>query len=59
VYELLVASPRIKEMIRSRGTVPQVEEAAQNGGMRLLRQDAIEKVLHGLLDLPNARSVST
>jgi len=27
--------------------------------MRLLRQDAIEKVLHGLLDLPNARSVST
>ena len=59
VYELLVASPRIKEMIRSRGTVPQVEEAAQNGGMRLLRQDAIEKVLSGLLDLPNARSVST
>ena len=59
VYELLVATPRIKEMIRSRGTVPQVEEAAQDGGMRLLRQDAIEKVLSGLLDLPNARSVST
>ena len=59
VYELLVASPRIKEMIRLRGSVPQVEEAAQSGGMRLLRQDAIEKVLSGLLDLPNARSVST
>ena len=59
VYELLVASPRIKEMIRTRCTVPQVEEAAQNGGMRLLRQDAIEKVLSGLLDLPNARAVST
>ena len=59
VYELLVASPRIKEMVRTRCTVPQVEEAAQDGGMRLLRQDAIEKVLSGLLDLPNARSVST
>jgi hypothetical protein len=27
--------------------------------MRLLRQDAIEKVLSGLVDLMNARAVST
>jgi type II secretory ATPase GspE/PulE/Tfp pilus assembly ATPase PilB-like protein len=59
VYELLVATPRIKDVIRARGSAPQILEAALNGGMRLLRQDAIEKVLSGQLDLMNARAVST
>ncbi|MEO7326607.1 MAG: ATPase, T2SS/T4P/T4SS family [Dokdonella sp.] len=59
LYELLTSSPLIKNVIRSRGSVPQVVEAAQEGGMRLLRQDAIEKVLGGMLDLASARAAST
>jgi len=59
VYELLTATPQIKSLIRSRGTAPQLAELAQASGMRMLRQDAIDKVLRGVLDLDNARSVST
>ena len=59
VYELLSSSPQVKGVIRSRGAVPEVLEAAQKGGMRLLRQDAIEKVLGGLIDLVSARAVSS
>ncbi len=59
VYELLTSSPLVKGVIRARGTVPQVLEAAQTGGMRLLRQDAIDKVLDGIIDLASARAVSS
>ena len=59
VYELLASSPLVKGVIRSRGSVPEVLEAAQAGGMRLLRQDAIEKVLGGVIDLASARAVSS
>lgn len=59
VYELLPGSPEVKDTIRSRGSVPQVLDASERSGMRLLRQDAIEKVLEGLLDLPSARSATT
>ena len=51
IYELLVATPRLKDLIRSRASVPQLVDEACKGGMRLLRQDAIDKVLQGVLDL--------
>lgn len=59
VYELLAGSSEIKQLIRAHGTVPQLVDAAQASGMRLLRQDAIEKVLCGLLDLSSARAASS
>lgn len=59
VYELLSGTPHVKEVIRSRGSVPQVQDAAMEGGMRLLHQDAIEKVLSGVLDLAGARAASS
>lgn len=59
VYELLTTSPLVKGVIRARGTVPEVLEAAHTGGMRLLRQDAIDKVLGGVIDLASARAVSS
>jgi len=58
IYELLSSNSEVKHLIRIRGTVPQIVDAAQAGGLRLLRQDAIEKVLGGLLDLICARSVA-
>jgi len=59
IYELLVATPRLKDLIRSRASVPQLADEACKGGMRLLRQDAIDKVLQGVLDLSAARAASS
>ena len=59
IYELLVATPRLKDLIRTRAPIPQLVESACEGGMRLLRQDAIDKVLQGVLDLSAARAASS
>ena len=59
VYELLSATAEIKHLIRSRGTVPEVVALAQAQGTVSLRQNAIEKVLGGVLDLTSARTVSS
>jgi len=59
VYELLAGTPEIKHLVRSHGTVPQLLCAAQDGGMLSLRQNAIEKVLRGVLDMASARAVSS
>jgi type II secretory ATPase GspE/PulE/Tfp pilus assembly ATPase PilB-like protein len=58
VYELLSGTAEVQQLVRSRGTVPQIVVAARAGGMRLLRQDAIEQMLRGNLDRTSARSVS-
>jgi type II secretory ATPase GspE/PulE/Tfp pilus assembly ATPase PilB-like protein len=58
VYELLSGTAQVKQLVRSRGTVPQIVAAGRAGGMRLLRQDAIEQSLRGILDRASARSVS-
>jgi type II secretory ATPase GspE/PulE/Tfp pilus assembly ATPase PilB-like protein len=59
VYELLAGTPQIKHLVRTRAAVPELLVAAQEGGMLALRQNAIEKVLRGVLDLPSARAVSS
>ncbi len=59
VYELLSGTPDVKQLVRSRASVPQIVVAARAGGMRLLRQDAIEQILRGILDRASARSVSS
>ena len=59
VYELLAGTTQIKHLVRSHGTVPQLLAAAQESGMLSLRQNAIEKVLRGTLDLTSARAVSS
>jgi type II secretory ATPase GspE/PulE/Tfp pilus assembly ATPase PilB-like protein len=58
VYELLSGTAEVKQLVRSHATVPQIVAAARAGGMRLLRQDAIEQTLRGILDRTSARSVS-
>jgi type II secretory ATPase GspE/PulE/Tfp pilus assembly ATPase PilB-like protein len=59
VYELLAGTPQIKHLVRSHGSVPQLVAAAEEGSMLSLRQNAIEKVLRGVLDLASARAVSS
>ena len=57
IHELIVASPAIKQLIHKRAPVPELVQSAQGEGTLLLRQDAIEKVLQGHLDLASARAV--
>ena len=59
IYELLAGTAQVKELVRARGTVPQLVDAARHHGMRTLRQDAIEKVLAGTIDLASARAASS
>ncbi|MDP9084577.1 MAG: Flp pilus assembly complex ATPase component TadA [Pseudomonadota bacterium] len=59
VYELLPGSAEVKHLVRSHGTVPELLATAQESGMLSLRQNAIEKLLRGVLDLPSARAVSS
>jgi type II secretory ATPase GspE/PulE/Tfp pilus assembly ATPase PilB-like protein len=59
IYELLVGTPQLKHLIRSRAPVPQLVVTGHADGMRLLRQDAIEKVLQGWADLVSARAASS
>jgi type II secretory ATPase GspE/PulE/Tfp pilus assembly ATPase PilB-like protein len=59
VYELLAGTQPIKHVIRSRGAVPQLLALAQEEGMLSLRQNAIEKLLRGVLDLASARAVAS
>jgi type II secretory ATPase GspE/PulE/Tfp pilus assembly ATPase PilB-like protein len=59
VYELLPGTPQIKHLVRSHATVPQLLSASREGGMLSLRQNAIARLLQGVLDLPSARAVSS
>jgi len=55
LHELLVTSPNIKQLIHERATAAQIARAGEVEGMKLLRQDGIEKVLQGDIDLASAR----
>jgi type II secretory ATPase GspE/PulE/Tfp pilus assembly ATPase PilB-like protein len=50
VYELLTATPAIKEAIRNRENSGEVLRRGVEDGMTTLEQDAIEKIFQGYLD---------
>jgi type II secretory ATPase GspE/PulE/Tfp pilus assembly ATPase PilB-like protein len=58
VYELLPGTAELKQLIQTHSTVAQMVTLAQQQGMLSLRQNAIEKVLQGVLDLASARAVA-
>ncbi len=51
VYEMMVASPSLKEAVLARESSTQILARAVSEGMVTLMQDGIEKVLQGHLDL--------
>ena len=57
IYELLENVGGMKRKIQSRAATSEIFQEAQSAGMRTLRQDALEKVLAGLIDLKQARLV--
>ena len=57
LHELLVGSDTIKKNIQEHARVAEMMATALSEGMRTLRQDGIEKVLQGITDMKQVRSV--
>ncbi len=57
LHELLIATAKIKQLILSHSPTSEIHREALSAGMRTLKQDGIEKILQGYLDLPNVRAV--
>jgi type II secretory ATPase GspE/PulE/Tfp pilus assembly ATPase PilB-like protein len=57
LHELLVGSDAVKKHIQERSRVAEIVTTALSEGMRTLKQDGIEKVLQGLTDIKQVRSV--
>ena len=57
LHELLVGSDTVKKLIQEHARVAEVLAVALNEGMRTLKQDGIEKVLHGVTDMHQVRAV--
>jgi type II secretory ATPase GspE/PulE/Tfp pilus assembly ATPase PilB-like protein len=57
LHELLVGSDEIKRNIQEHKRVAEMLATALNEGMRTLKQDGIEKVLQGITDIHQVRSV--
>jgi type II secretory ATPase GspE/PulE/Tfp pilus assembly ATPase PilB-like protein len=57
LHELLVADDEIKKLIQERARVADIFVAAVASGMRTLKMDGMEKIMMGLTDLKQVRSV--
>ncbi|CAG0940250.1 Type II secretion system protein E [Gallionellaceae bacterium] len=57
LYELLPAAPAMRRLIRQRSAATEYLAAGVAGGMRTLKQDGIEKVIRGVTDIMQVRSV--
>jgi type II secretory ATPase GspE/PulE/Tfp pilus assembly ATPase PilB-like protein len=58
IHELLVATDAMKRLIQSRARVVEMVKVAKDEGMTTLVQDGILKVLDGLTDLKQVKSVA-
>ena len=47
IFELMVATARVRDLIQQRANAADIQAAAISGGMRLLRADGVRKVLAG------------
>ncbi|MBS0315531.1 MAG: Flp pilus assembly complex ATPase component TadA [Proteobacteria bacterium] len=57
LHELLVADDRLKRLVQERARVAEIFSAAVESGMRTLKMDGMEKIMLGLTDLKQVRSV--
>ncbi len=57
LHELLVADDHLKRLIQERSRVVELFSAAVETGMRTLKMDGMEKIMLGLTDLKQVRSV--
>ncbi|MDB5914575.1 MAG: hypothetical protein JWP22_3250 [Ramlibacter sp.] len=59
IYEILESTPDLRELVQHRARSSAIFDEAIASGMRSLRQDAIEKVVQGKIDLVQARMAFT
>ena len=57
LHELLVIDDSIKKLIQERARVAEIFSASVEAGMRTLKMDGMEKIMLGLTDLKQVRSV--
>ncbi|MBG9388892.1 GspE/PulE family protein [Caenimonas aquaedulcis] len=57
LHELLVADDPTKRLIQERARVAELFASAVEGGMRTLKMDGMEKIMMGMTDLKQVRSV--
>lgn len=57
LHELLVANDKTRQLIQEHARVAELFAACVEGGMRTLKMDGMEKVLMGLTDMKQVRSV--
>jgi type IV pilus assembly protein PilB len=48
IYELMIVNDEIADMMVRRSPLSEMREAARAGGMSLLREDGLRKVLEGV-----------
>lgn len=59
LYELLVATPKLRQMMMRRAAASELKLEAIRGGMRTLKQDGIEKCMMGQTDIHEVRAAAT
>ncbi len=57
LHELLIAEDGIKKLIQERARVAELFSASVESGMRTLKMDGMEKIMLGMTDLKQVRSV--
>jgi type II secretory ATPase GspE/PulE/Tfp pilus assembly ATPase PilB-like protein len=57
LHELMIADDAVKKLVQERARVVQIFASAVSGGMHTLKMDGMTKVLQGLTDMKQVRSV--
>ena len=57
MHELLVGTDLLKRQIQEHAHVAELLATALNEGMRTLKMDGIEKIMSGITDIKQVRSV--
>ncbi|MDM8524889.1 ATPase, T2SS/T4P/T4SS family [Desulfococcaceae bacterium HSG8] len=57
IHELLMGSLEVKKLIQTQARVEEIRGQAMDEGMRLLKQDGLEKVIQGFTDLYQVKKV--
>ena len=57
LHELLMGTDEIKRLIQNKAKVDEIRSQAMKDGMTTLKQDGIEKIFAGNLDLLQVRKV--
>ncbi len=58
IYEIMVMTPAIRELINHRGNASQIHELAVREGMRTLHQNAVRYVLEGITSLSELKKIA-